>query len=39
MKVPPLELKTEEEKRRYQEAEERRKIRLDERKREKEAQG
>ncbi len=39
MKVPPLELKTEEEKRRYQEAEERRKIRLEERKREKEAQG
>ncbi len=36
--VPPLELKTEEEKRRHGEAEQRRKIRLDERKRENEAQ-
>lgn len=36
--VPPLELKTEEEKRRHKEAEQRRKIRLDERKRENDAQ-
>lgn len=35
--VPPLDLKTEEERRRFGEAEERRKIRLEERKREREA--